>query len=85
MGEASPARVNSRNGYRAREWDTRVGTMEMAIPKYPPGGEAGRAPTSGSTPSSRRCGYASAAHLDGACGDILAFTVSPAKYDGGYC
>ena len=22
-----------RNGYRAREWDTRVGTMELAIPK----------------------------------------------------
>jgi transposase-like protein len=25
--------VNSRNGYRAREWDTRVGTIEVAIPK----------------------------------------------------
>jgi transposase-like protein len=32
-GEVSPARVNSRNGYRAREWDTRAGTVELAIPK----------------------------------------------------
>lgn len=32
-GERSPQRVNSRNGYRAREWDTRTGTIEVAIPK----------------------------------------------------
>jgi putative transposase len=32
-GEVSPQRVNSRNGYRAREWDTRAGTVELAIPK----------------------------------------------------
>jgi putative transposase len=32
-GEVSPGRVNSRNGYRAREWDTRAGTVELAIPK----------------------------------------------------
>jgi putative transposase len=32
-GEVSPARVNSRNGYRPREWDTRAGTVELAIPK----------------------------------------------------
>src|SRR6201996_5019089 len=32
-GEVSPNRVNSRNGYRAREWDTRAGTVELAIPK----------------------------------------------------
>ena len=31
-GERSPERVNSRNGYRAREWDTRAGTVELAIP-----------------------------------------------------
>lgn len=31
--ERTPARVNSRNGYRSREWDTRVGTIELAIPK----------------------------------------------------
>ena len=32
-GERSPERVNFRNGYREREWDTRVGTIELAIPK----------------------------------------------------
>ena len=32
-GEVTPDRVNSRNGYRRREWDTRAGTIEVAIPK----------------------------------------------------
>jgi putative transposase len=32
-GEVSAERVNSRNGYRAREWDTRAGTVELAIPR----------------------------------------------------
>lgn len=32
-GERSPERVNIRNGYRERPWDTRVGTVELAIPK----------------------------------------------------
>jgi transposase-like protein len=32
-GEVSPDRVNSRNGYRPREWDTRAGTVALAIPK----------------------------------------------------
>ncbi len=32
-GERSPARVTQRNGYRSRAWDTRVGTMELHIPK----------------------------------------------------
>ena len=32
-GVRSDERVNSRNGYRPREWDTRVGTLELAIPK----------------------------------------------------
>ncbi len=32
-GEASPERVNRRNGYRDRRWDTRAGTIELAIPK----------------------------------------------------
>ncbi len=32
-GERSEERVNSRNGYRAREWDTRAGTVELAVPK----------------------------------------------------
>jgi hypothetical protein len=32
-GRRSEERVNSRNGYRTREWDTRAGTVELAIPK----------------------------------------------------
>jgi transposase-like protein len=32
-GLASPERVNSRNGYRHRDLDTRVGTIDVAVPK----------------------------------------------------
>jgi transposase-like protein len=32
-GERSLERVNRRNGYRERDWDTRVGSIELAIPK----------------------------------------------------
>src|SRR6516165_8146960 len=32
-GQVSEDRVNYRNGYRQRRWDTRTGTIELAIPK----------------------------------------------------
>ena len=32
-GERSDQRTNTRNGYRRREWDTRAGTVDLAIPK----------------------------------------------------
>ena len=32
-GERHPERVNRRNGYRERAWDTRTGTIELAVPK----------------------------------------------------
>src|SRR5690554_527270 len=32
-GESSPNRVNSRNGFRERPLETRLGTIELAIPK----------------------------------------------------
>ncbi len=32
-GERNPDRLTHRNGYRSRTWDTRVGTMELRIPK----------------------------------------------------
>jgi putative transposase len=33
-GERAPERrVTQRNGYRPRDWDTRVGTVELAVPK----------------------------------------------------
>jgi putative transposase len=31
--ERSPERANHRNGYRQRGWDTRVGSLELAIPR----------------------------------------------------
>jgi putative transposase len=33
FGARSPDRVNRRNGYRERDWDTRVGSIELAVPK----------------------------------------------------
>lgn len=39
-GQRSDERTNRRNGYRAREWDTRAGTIELAVPS------CGRARTS---------------------------------------
>jgi transposase-like protein len=32
-GERSEQRANTRNGYRRREWDTRAGSIDLAIPK----------------------------------------------------
>jgi putative transposase len=32
-GERSPERINQRNGYRDRIWETRAGTVELHIPK----------------------------------------------------
>lgn len=32
-GEVSAERVNSRNGYRDRRWDTRAGSIDLALPK----------------------------------------------------
>lgn len=32
-GERTPGRLTHRNGYRERPWDTRVGTMDLRIPK----------------------------------------------------
>jgi putative transposase len=32
-GQRSPERTNRRNGYRSRSWDTRAGSMDLAVPK----------------------------------------------------
>jgi transposase-like protein len=31
--ECSPGRVGQRNGYRERNWDTRMGTIELKVPR----------------------------------------------------
>jgi putative transposase len=31
--ERSPARTEQRNGYRQRDWDTRVGSVELRVPR----------------------------------------------------
>ena len=33
-GEQSVSGINPRNGYRGRAWETRVGTVELEIPKF---------------------------------------------------
>jgi hypothetical protein len=47
-GERSEDRTNRRNGYRTRAWDTRTGTIDLAVPKLREGilpGLAARAPS----------------------------------------
>ena len=31
--QRNPERTTHRNGYRARDWDTRVGTIDLQIPR----------------------------------------------------
>jgi putative transposase len=33
LGERAPERTTHRNGYRPRSWDTRVGELQLAIPR----------------------------------------------------
>ena len=57
-GERSEERVNRRNGYRERDFDTRAGTIELRVPKLRQGqllpGLALRAPAPGGTRSRGR-------------------------------
>src|SRR5215212_11638317 len=36
--ERTPERTGQRNGYREREWDTRVGTIDLRVPRVRDGG-----------------------------------------------
>ena len=58
LGERSLERTTQRNGYRSRDWDTRVGSIELAIPscarlRVPVA--AGRRAAAPSRPWSRWC------------------------------
>ena len=68
-GERSQERTNIRNGYRRRQWDTRAGTIDLAIPKlrqgsYFPGLAAGAAP-----PCRGRAGHGRGHVLSAGCVD----------------
>lgn len=41
-GVRTPLRATQRNGYRERDWDTRAGRIELAIPKLRPRRPSGR-------------------------------------------
>ena len=41
----SPERVNRRNGYRTLDWDTRVGTIQLEVPKLRQGDAGSRKPS----------------------------------------
>lgn len=45
-GARTPERVNQRNGYRGRRFDTRLGTLDLRIPKLRSGTYYGVAPVS---------------------------------------
>ncbi len=58
--EKTAERLNSRNGYRDRIWDTRAGSVELKIPKlrqgsyFPNSWSPGARPRRHSLPSSRK-------------------------------
>ncbi len=55
-GARSPDRLNQRNGYRERAWDTRAGRIDLSIPKlrkgsyFPPSSSPGARPRRRSRP-----------------------------------
>jgi len=53
--ERSPERTGQRNGYRERSWDTRVGTVELKVPRV-----REMAATSPRSPGAQKAGRAGA-------------------------
>jgi transposase-like protein len=53
-GESSPGRVNLRNGYRHRDFDTRAGTLDLEIPKLRVRAATSPSGSSSAAPARRR-------------------------------
>ena len=53
-GERTPERVNRRNGYRERLWETRSGTVPLKIQKLPRGSSGSLHEASSGKPNLRR-------------------------------
>jgi transposase-like protein len=54
-GEVSEARATHRNGYRQRPWATRVGEIELAVPRKRSGESSSRASWSPANARRKRC------------------------------
>ena len=72
-GTRSPERVNTRHGYRSRPFDTRTGTLELALPKLRSGSyflrlAPGAPPTRRAGPAGGDRGVLRAGRLDPAGG-----------------
>jgi hypothetical protein len=52
-GDVTPDRVNSRNGYRRQGWNTRAGTVDLAIPKLRQGRTFRGSWSTGAAPNGR--------------------------------
>jgi putative transposase len=52
-GQRSPERVTHHNGYRPRDCDTRVGTVELAVPSCAPAATSRRCWSRAGAPSGR--------------------------------
>ena len=59
-GERSEMRTSRRNGYRPRRWDTRVGSIDLQIPKAPTGETPHVRNAQGAPPPGQRIGASGA-------------------------
>jgi len=81
-GERSPDRVNRRNRYRTRRWDTRVGSIELRTPEAAnrfvlPRMVAGR-------PYPKRAGVCASSHRGLCSGDLYEAGGGPGRSARGY-
>ena len=63
LGEVSSERTAHRNGYRPRPWETRVGDIELLIPRKRQGRRISRASSSRGAEASRRSSRSSSRRM----------------------